>query len=72
MVGAGNEVSQAEQEDEIGEDEQCKLRKFVTCEIPQVAKISQPGNSQAQKQPPISLQHLQNIKAKIMRSQTCK
>ena len=42
------------------------------CEIPQVAKISQPGNSQAQKQPLSSLQHLQNKKEKDMRSQTCK
>ena len=72
MAGAGNEVSQAEQEIETREDEQCRLRKFATCEIPQVVKISQPGNSQAQKQPPSSLQHLQNRKPKIMRTQTCK
>ena len=41
MAGLGNEVSQVEQEHEIGEDEQCRLRKFATCEI------SQPRNSQA-------------------------
>ena len=30
-------------------DEQCNLRNFATYEIPQVAKILQPGNFQAKK-----------------------
>ena len=43
MAGAGNEVSPAEQEDEIGKDEQCsakfrRFRNFAGCEISQVVK----------------------------------
>ena len=33
MAGAGNKVSQAEQEDETGEDEQCRLRKFAAWKL---------------------------------------
>ena len=34
MAGVGNEVLQAEQENETREDEQCKLRKFATWKLP--------------------------------------